>query len=251
MPTWLNVVLILTSLCALGLALYCRIFMAPLDHFRKRVSALGGGLKGIESHFTGMAGELQQRLEELEEKSNAQIAEAREGLRGSVDELGGSLRELGREVEKLRREVQSLQAGIRTASSDGTKVARSVESLAKRLQRLRGDFDALDVELRESVRQLVMESFGAVESTVLSALEAMQEEILHDVREPSAPQKPFGRPQPSKPFRSARRPRENIITVEPLFAEPRRKGDDEDAADPAADGQEADEGDGDDSEQDS
>lgn len=221
MPPWLGVVLIITSLTALGLAVYCRVFMAPLQRFRERVSALGGGLKGVEAHFSGVAGELQSRVEELEGGTNARLAEARESLQGAVDGLRRDLREARGDVEKLRRDVQALQGDLRGTASDGMKVAQTADSLAKQLAQLRSDFEALDVELRESVRQLVGDSLATVESTVLAALEAIQEEMLHEVSEPAGPTSPFGaRRGPSKPYEpgSGRGGRGNIITAEPLFA---------------------------------
>jgi hypothetical protein len=224
MQTWLAVVLIITSLTALGLAVYCRIFMAPLERFRERVNALGGGLRGVESHFTGVAGDLQSRVEALEEKTDGGIAEA------------------GREVETLRRELQALQEQARATAAEATRAAQTADSLAKQLAQFRSDFDALDVELKESVRQLVADSLTTVESTVLAALEAIQEEILHGVPEPVGPPSPFTtRRGPTKPApafdpAAARRRRENIITVEPLFADLRQKGRQPEAAEPAASG---------------
>jgi len=230
MPPWLGVVLIITSLTALGLALYCRIFMAPLERFRERVNALGGGLKGIESHFTGVAGELHERVEALEEKTSGQITETRESLQGAVEGQARDLREVRREVDKLRRELQAVQEELHETTASVTRSAQAAESLAKQLGQFRSDFDALDVELRESVRQLVADSLATVESTVLAALEAIQEEILHGVPEPSGTPGPFGtrrdssKPAPSFDSGAGRGRRENIITVEPLFAGMRQKG---------------------------
>jgi hypothetical protein len=223
-------VLIITSLTALGLAIYCRIFMAPLERFRERVNALGGGLKGIESHFTGVAGELQERVEALEQNTSGQITEARELLQGAAEGQARDLREVRREVAKLQRELQGLQKALDDTAADTAKAAQTAESLAKQLGQFRSDFDALDVELQESVRQLVADSLATVESTVLAALEAIQEEILHGVAEPAGPANPFStRRGPSKPAKSfepgaGRGRRENIITVEPLFADLRQKG---------------------------
>jgi len=232
MQTWLAVVLIITSLTALGLALYCRIFMAPLERFRERVNALGGGLKGIESHFTGVAGELQERVEALEENTSGQITETRASHQKAV-------KEQSRELREVRRELQALQKSLNGTAADASKAAQAAESLARQLAQIRNDFGALDVELRESVRQLVTDSLATVESTVLAALEAIQEEILHGVPAPAAQPTPFGtRRSPSKPASSfdpaaGHRRRENIITVEPLFADMRQKGQQADEADEA------------------
>ncbi|MHC4592258.1 MAG: hypothetical protein ACYS8L_06135 [Planctomycetota bacterium] len=225
MPQWQQVVLIIVGFGALIIALYCLFFMVPVKRFWERINSLGGGIEGVESHVAGVHDEIAGRLAALEEATREQIAENREAAQSRLERLAKDSRESQRELDRLRKDVQALQAGLRQAGSDDMKVGRSLESLAKQLQQLRGDFDALDVELRESVRQLVSDSFNTVESTVLSALDAVQEEILYGASEPSSRstkalqprQKPDRRP-PSGFGGAERSPGDKIIPIEPLFA---------------------------------
>ena len=74
------------------------------------------------------------------------------------------------------------------------------------------------MKLRESVRQLVGESFKSVESTVLSALDAIQEEMLSGSPQPAPAAAPFPhRPRPTRPAAGDGRRRSERI-IEPLFA---------------------------------
>ncbi|MHC4592108.1 MAG: hypothetical protein ACYS8L_05370 [Planctomycetota bacterium] len=225
MPQWQQVVLIIVGFGALIIALYCLFFMVPVKRFWERINSLGGGIEGVESHVAGVHDEIAGRLAGLEETIGEQITQSREAAQNRLERLAKDSRESQRELERLRKDVQALQAGLRQAGSDDMKVNRSLESLAKQLQQLRGDFDALDVELRESVRQLVSDSFNTVESTVLSALDAVQEEILYGASEPSS-RPPKGLEPRQKPDRrppagfggAERSPGDKIIPMEPLFA---------------------------------
>ncbi len=250
MPRWQIVILIVFSVSSLIIALYCLIFMVPLKRFRERISSLGGGMKGIESYVGGVRERVEARLGALEEQVQQQLDEGRQTAESAVDALARDQRELRREVEKLRKEAQSLQAELRETRDDAMKVVRSHQALSKRLEQIAGDFDALDVELRESVRQLVADSFSSVESMVLSALEAVQEEMLYGPSEPSSSPKGFAprrdQPRPAPRFAAGSdAERDNIITVEPLFARLRdeeREGRDE--GEPQQEGGEAEEGEG-------
>jgi len=225
MERWQEVVLIVVAVAAFVMSLYSLLFMVPFKRFRRfieRIDSLGGGMKGIETHVDGVHGEIKARLAELEEGTRKQVAESRQGATAAVDKLLREHREVQRELERLRRDVQSLQAELRASGADTMKAGQSCEALTKQLQQLRNDFDALDVELRESVRQLVADSLSTVESTVLSALDAVQEEILYGSSGPAGPGKPTPRGQepvrPSTVFGPPeRQTRENIIPVGPLF----------------------------------
>ena len=93
---------------------------------------------------------------------------------------------------------------------------------------------------------------GEVESTVLSALEAVQEEILYSVPQtpgstkPAPPRRPGTRPAPT----ISGGPKENIISFEPLFDRlPDSEGDEgegEGEEEPADERAEAEEADGED-----
>jgi len=225
MEPWQAVVLIVVSIAAFIMSLYCLLFMVPFKRFRRfieRIDSLGGGMKGVENHVDGVREEIKARLTELEEGTRKQLAESRQGASAAADKLIREHREAQRELERMRRDVQSLQAELRAASADTMKASQNSEALTKQLQQLRSDFDALDVELRESVRQLVADSLSTVESTVLSALDAMQEEIFYGTSGSPRPNKPVPpRTEPTRPasvFGGTDRPaRENIIPVGPLF----------------------------------
>jgi hypothetical protein len=244
MPTEIAVALICISLLALLLSLYCFIFMAPLKRFLNSINSLGGGLKGMQAHMAEVEADVKARLTGLEETSQQKIGEAHEAVQASVDKLENHVGEAGREREKLRKDMQSLQAELRETAGDSRKVAHAVEALTERLRQMRDDIDGLDTELRESVRQLVSSSYSTVESTVLSALEAVQEEILYTV-----PADPGGAPKPSQPRKSNSRPapalnggpKENIISFEPLFKElSEPEGEDEESTDEGEGGAEED-----------
>ncbi len=203
MPQWQAAVLIVVSFGSLIVALYCLFFMVPVKRFWERIHSLGGGMKGIESHVDGVRDEVGGRLARLEEGMQHQISESREAAEGALDKFARDNRGLHRELEGLRKDLQSLQAELRDSSADIMKVARSTDSLTRRLEQLRSDFDTLDPELRSSMRQLVADSFSTVESTVLSALEAVQEEMLSGMSEPPGPVKPRAGPGTDPPRASA------------------------------------------------
>lgn len=227
MAVFREIVLIIFSCLALIIALRCLFFMVPLKRFMLHIRSLGGGMQGIEAHVKEVLEEVRGELAQLEAAARQQTGETREAVQGSIDRVARDNRETQRELEKMRKDLQSLQAELRGTASDARKVAQSIEGLTKELQQLRGDFDGLDPELRASVRRLVADSFNTVESTVLSALEAVQEEMLYGVSKPPESTKPFGpRQEPPRPSRSGREPpgtgpgrrtRENIITMTPLF----------------------------------
>jgi outer membrane murein-binding lipoprotein Lpp len=217
-----DIVLIVVSIAAFMMALYCVLFMVPVKRFVERINSLGGGMKGIEEHVAGIRDDVQARLAELEQAARQQLAEARQAAAGGLDKLARENRELQRELEKLRKDLQALQAELRATGSDTMRAAQSCDGLSKQIEQLRNDFDALDVELRESVRQLVADSYNTVESTILSALDAVQEEILYGTSGLSGPARALPpRPEPSRPAGgsgSERRGRDNIIPVGPLFS---------------------------------
>jgi len=222
-----QIVLIIVSMAAFIMALYCVLFMVPVKRFVERINSLGGGMKGIEEHVAGIRDEVKARLVEVEQVTRQQLAEVRQAAVSSTEKVAKESRELHREIEKLRKDVQALQAELRATASDTMKAVQSCEALSKQIEQLRSDFDALGLELRESVRQLVANSFNSVESTVLSALDAVQEEILYGTSGPSGPARPV--PPRSEPLRpptgsgTDRRGRDNIISMGPLFSDPRNR----------------------------
>ena len=242
MAPWQEMVLIILCCASLIISLWCIFNMVPVKRFSQLIRSLGGGVKGIEAHMDNVRDEIERTLAELENSTQQQVAQVREATEAAVEKVGRESREARRELDRVRNDLQALQAELRGAAGDSRKVSRGVGELTKQLQQLRSDFDVLDVELRESVRQQVANSFTSVESTVLSALEAIQEEIVHGTGAPhgrSTPLRPDKRhPSPAAPFTrdATRRTPENIITVKPLFGELRQ---DEQAADDGEDKDEA------------
>lgn len=215
-------ILTVFSCVALIISLYCLFFMVPVKRFWERIRTLGGGLKGIEAHVNGVRESIGKRLDDVEKRTEAELTAFRAELEETLESLSRDNRKSRRELESLRKDVQSLQADLRSTSADAGKLAQRLESLTAEVQQLRSDFDALDVELQRAVQQRVADSFTTVESTVLSALEAIQEEILYGVSDSPTPSPP-SRSAPPTSGSTARGPRENIITVEPLFANLRQE----------------------------
>lgn len=214
MSTAKVVILTVLSCSSLIIALYCLIFMVPVKRFWQRIRRLGGGLKGIEAHLNGVRSSIGQRLEEVEKNTQEQLEESRREFQKSMDRLSRANRETRRELRELRQTVESLQADLQKTSTDSRKALRCSESLGTRLQQTQEDFKALDAELRQAVRRHVSDSFSSVESTVLATLEAIQQEILYGFSD--TPSRRGNGPKPPPP--GARQTRDNIITVEPLFA---------------------------------
>ncbi len=217
------VILVLFSTGALFISFYCLFFTVKEKNFWARIHSLGGGLRGIEAHVAGVKEELSGRLDALE-KSTAEQADAlRQESGASAEKLTKSDRESAREIERLRRELQSLQAELREAIAGNARLGQAVETLTNQLRQLRGDVDGLGVELRESVRQQVADSFMSVESTILSALDAVQEEMIYGANRPTDGGAPFSaRHTGPKPAPCGEGDRQNIISMGPLFANARR-----------------------------
>jgi hypothetical protein len=198
-----ELVLIAFSVGALLIALYCLFFMVPVKRFWEKMEALGGGLKGIEGYVDEVHTEICQKLSEMETAVRHQIGQAQEETQEAVEKASDDGKQARKELERLRADLQSLQAELRGAARDSTRVTQSVDALTKRLAGLQEDFNSLDVKLRESVRQLVAESFKSVEATVLNALDTLRDEMLGEPHRSSAsPTSPA-----SNPFRRSQRPK--------------------------------------------
>jgi len=189
--------LLLVSLCcaALIISLYCLIFMVPVKRFWERIESLGGGMKGIKSHMEGVANELNRRIDEMERTTQQLVEENRAALRKSVRETGGELqkkvrevsgvaRQAAQEMKKLERELDSLKGAVAQHGTARNQLVRRVDFAGERLEQLQSDFESLELELRESTRQLVAESYQQLEATVLSALDAIQNQMLRGLGRP-------------------------------------------------------------------
>ncbi len=221
MHPWQEVVLIILCCLSTLAAGYCLIYLFPLKGFWQRVNSLGGGLKGIEAHVRGVRDEIEARLTQIEESSRAESEEAKQAIEKSLERVARDGREARRELERIRKDLQSLQAELRETAADARRMSEGVGSVTRELEQLRSDSATLDAELRASVRQLVADSYNSVESTVLSALEAVQEEMLYGTAPTPTP------PEPARPRAEPARPGSDfdpgdtdskIIAMEPLFA---------------------------------
>ncbi len=210
-------IIVVFSVSAVIISLYCLFFMVPVKRFWERIHSLGGGIKGIEEHVRGVREEIAKRLRELERQHEEQVSELGEQARSSTEELRKGDRELRREGDRLRNELQSLQAEVRQAISANAKLTQRADALTTELSQLRNDFEALGAELRESVRHQVADSFMSVESTILSALDAVQDEMLYGVTQPPSSRGPFPARHRSRDSECGEE-RDNIITMGPLFA---------------------------------
>jgi len=224
MALWHWVVMVCFSCAALIISLYCLFFMVPVRRFLAHIRSLGGGMKGMEAHLESMREEVSARLAELETSTQDQVAQAQEAAESALEKVSEESREARRELNRVRKNLQSLQAELRETAADSSKVSRGASALTTQLQQLRKDFDVLDIELRRSVQREVANSFSSVESTVLSALEAIQGEIVYGTARPSdggngqPPEQP--RTRTATPFgRSSERRMSEQPKVQPLFPE--------------------------------
>lgn len=238
LSVWHVAIMVVFAAGSLIVSLYCLFFMVPMKRFWERIHSLGGGIKGIEKHVSGVREEIHKRLKELEGESRRERHEIAEQSRQEAEELKKANREARRKVEKLQGELQSLQSELRQAVEENKRLSHLVEVVSNRLQQVRGDVEGLGVELRESVRQQVADSFTTVESTILSALEAIQEEMLYGTVETKDPREPFpARHQPRhrhSPDDGAAGERQNIISMGPLFAGSHAESEQETQEDDAA-----------------
>ncbi|MCD6416995.1 MAG: hypothetical protein J7M08_09920 [Planctomycetes bacterium] len=212
---------ILTAFSCLSLivALYCLIFMVPVKRFLERIRSLGGGLEGVQTHVRGVRDDIIRRLQAVEGRTEEQLAAGAEDLEKRLRKLHKQGDAAKRRLDTAAKDLESIRDEL-GATADGARQAlQRVETLSSRLEQMRTEFEALEVELREAIRREVTDSFSTVESRALAALDAIQEQILYGATE-------SGVPPPSAPLRGpgagARRKRGNIISVEPLFANPRQ-----------------------------
>ncbi len=242
MQVWQEVVLIILCCLSTLAAGYCLIYLFPLKGWWRRVNSLGGGLKGIEAHVNGVRDEIESRISQLEESARTESEDTKQAIEKSLERVARDGREARRELERIRKDLQSLQAELRGTAADARRMSEGVGGLTHELEQLRSDSATLDAELRASVRRLVADSYNSVESTVLSALEAVQEEILYGAAPTSAA------PEPARPRAEPPRPASDfdpgdtdskIIAMEPLFADLQKP---EDPVEPAGEDDEAPDG---------
>ncbi len=223
-----GIVLILLCFASLIIALYCLLFMVPLKRFVAKINSLGGGMKGIRAHVAGLQSETQKKIGALRESVTEELDGTRQELQDAVGALAKEMLQAQAGVQRLDRATHNLQAGLRDDASDVRKLSATVNTLRKEAAELRNDFEALEVELHGSVRQLVSDSSQQLEGTVLSALEAVQDEMLRGTRKLRASRNSASGPGPGGPrprlgrpvYKGSHgRPSGKIVAAEPLFSE--------------------------------
>jgi len=231
---WQVIMLILLCCASLIVSLYCLLFMVPVKRFWEHIESLGGGVKGIENHVEGVADELTQRLQSIEQRTEKLVEENVDALRQAMKERTITLQARVREaavraqeaskgVHEIRQSLEPLKSTLQEQSDNNSQLSKSVDSLAERMEQLQRDFESLDVELRESLQQLTSDSYQRLEGTVLSALDAIQNQILrgverpHPVAETPPPERFVFRQEPSSED-SRRGKTRKIISAGPLFS---------------------------------
>ncbi|MBS3762804.1 MAG: hypothetical protein KGZ25_05810 [Planctomycetes bacterium] len=226
-PMWQAILLIVLCFGSLIIALYCLFFMVPLKSFAKRINSLGGGMRGIRKHLEGINQEIDGRIEQMRDDFEERLRDQREEWDESLTLLSKTAKNAEAGLKKLDGTTQSLQAEIRESSSDARKVARNLDDLKKQLLELQNDFQVLEDELEGSVRQMVNDSFHRLESTILSALESVQDEMLRGSSHFRGTSMNSGKKHShgssghyeSKKGRKTKPEENKIISAEPLFGE--------------------------------
>lgn len=226
LPTWQWVLLMSLCFGSLTIALYCLLFMVPLKSFVQKVNSLGGGMEGIRKYVDGLRSETEKRIASVQGHLQQELEQTRAEFRGAMDALTQSTRQAQSGIQKLDGEVQGLQTELRGTVSEMGEMSAGLGKIHKQLGELRNDFDVLQVELRGSVQQLVSDSYQQIEGTVLSALEAVKDEMLRGAGKLQASRDPGPTLRPASPRPlvgprykpSRRRPSSKIISAEPLFA---------------------------------
>jgi predicted nucleic acid-binding Zn-ribbon protein len=260
--TWQAVFLIVLCFASLIIALYCLFFMVPLRSFMKHVNSLGGGMEGMRSHVEGVRDEVESRIDSLAESFRGNLTQQAQNLHQHEEKLqehgetlGQHEKSLARQRQKLNRQKQELgasvssaaqtaraaqeklqaiegvlhnvQAKLRERNGDVSSLAKEMETLRSRHAGLSNDFEVLESELQGEVQRSVKNSYRRLESTVLGALEELQDEMLRSTHEIRGRKDGPGRAHPGTGHHfhtgSAKKSGGNgsnkIISAEPLFSE--------------------------------
>lgn len=229
--TWQGIFLILLCFGSLGIAIYCLLFMVPVKSFMQRINSLGGGMEGIRSHVDGVRMEVEERIEEVERALGEQLEEVSRRSREDTAQLRKKLRSASQTLRKLDSGVRELREELSRAQTHREDLQRSAKSLGAGVRDLRHDFKALEEELDAQVRQTVAGSYQQIEGTVLSALKAVQKDMLRVSRGlrkggpgSTVPRKGRGKggkkgAQKGKSKSDRQQEPGKIISAEPLFGE--------------------------------
>jgi chromosome segregation ATPase len=169
---------LILSVAAVLMSLYCIIFMVPLKRFWERIDTIGGGLKGVEIYVDSIDEDLRRKLTAAGKTAAEQIEQARRENQQSVDEAVEQIAHAREELEAVHGELKALEGNLSHAQGGSDKVERGIEAMNKRLRQMRRDFDSQEARLRDAARKQIAESGKTIESTVLSALDALHDEML-------------------------------------------------------------------------
>ena len=198
-PTWQAVVLILLCFVSLLISLYCLLFMVPLKSFVARINLLGGGMKGIETHVDGIRSETERRMAALEKQIRDGMDQLRAEVQAATNATGDKAAHLQESIQKLERAAHNLQAEVRATASDTRKMEAALATFRAGMEEVQNDFSALEGELRSTVNQQVNVSYQKLESTVLSALQAVRDDMLRGASRLRTWQAPSPPPPPPSP----------------------------------------------------
>jgi uncharacterized protein YoxC len=222
-PTWQVVILILLCFSSLIIALYCLFFMVPLKSFVERINLLGGGMKGMEAHVEGVRSQTTQKLAAIEKLVHDELQRSRQDMQNSINSVAHHTDRLLDSFQRLEKTVQNLQTEISKTASDTRKTSAGLAAIHDEVESIKNEFSAVEGELRGAINRQVSDAYQKLESTVLSALEAVQDEMLlgacrlhgWQASRPLTAEASLSRTP--KDVRS--RSNGKIISAEPLFAE--------------------------------
>jgi archaellum component FlaC len=224
LETWQAIFLILLCFTSLIIALYCLFFMVPLKSFMNRINSLGGGMEGMRAHLQGIRNKIEKQISAMESDISRKREDDREEFIAGITDLRHATARLEQKLQESERTANSLQANIKDSTVRTRNLASEVKAIREDLNELQNDFAVFREELNGSLRQMVSNSYMELEATVLSSLEAIQEEILWTCskdehasnRRPNG-DRPRSRPSLNDITRALHKETHKIISAQPLF----------------------------------
>lgn len=224
LETWQAIFLILLCFTSLIIALYCLFFMVPLKSFMNRINSLGGGMEGMRAHLQGVRNKIEKQISALEDDITRKREDDREAFTAGITNLRQAAAKLEQKLQENEEAINSLQSNIKDSTAQNRKFARELKAVREDLNELQNDFAVFKDELNGSLRRMVSNSYMELEATVLSSLEAIQEEILWTCGkgEHTSNRRPNGDRPRSKPSlnditHAFHKETHKIISAQPLF----------------------------------
>jgi len=156
--------LLLIAACSgsLILSLYCALFMVPVKRFLARIQSLGGGMNGLENHINGLKNETDRRVASVE----------------------NSICTVTEDLNILQDEIRRLMTSVANEATEADELHGRIDAVTRGLEEFQTELRALRTEMRQSVSHQVSDSYHCMEGRMLSALEALRDEMLRQVRRP-------------------------------------------------------------------